>query len=227
MYIKFVIKMNATSNNDSLNASAWLNSFGQYSTDDMDTTNEENAIQSDAVTSEINCVMDYKSKHKMTLKSSSDLAVLLNGKPNPHVYLPTNISNLKKNTNMHFTRESILICKCGKLCNEKNYCVLCKIENTKSKSNFVVKIPLVQQNKYLLNKYSDKIVSYSKREKNEKISDIDDGLVFKAVSKEYPDCIILSFTINSDGAPAYNSNKTSMWPIQMYAVSMTHPSEHS
>lgn len=118
---------------------------------------------------------------------------------------------------MRFMREYVLICKCGKLCNEKNYCGHCKIENVKSKTNFVVKIPLAQQIKYLLNKYSDQIVSYSNRKKNENISDIDNGLVFKMVSDEHPDCMILSFTINSDGAPAYKSSKTSFWPVHMYA----------
>lgn len=81
---------------DSLNASALQKSFSQYSTDEMDTTNDENSIKLDVLNSEINGIMDFKSKHKLSLKSSADLAALFNSKVNSQVVLPTKTSNLKK-----------------------------------------------------------------------------------------------------------------------------------
>lgn len=203
----------------SLDASAFLNSYSKYSTDDMDTTTEEEKKQPDPLNTAINEIMSYKAKHRISLKGTSDLSMLLNNRTNclAHVHLPTSPLTLKKNTNIRFIREFILICKCGKLCNEKNWCTICKAETKKKKSNFVVKIQLGQQIKHLLLKYPDQIMKHINRKQNEDISDIDDGLLYKKLTDDNPDSIIFSFTINSDGAPIYNSNKTSMWPVQLYA----------
>lgn len=78
-------------------------------------------------------------------------------------------------------------------------------------------IPFEQQIKYLLDKYFDEILEYIQRDKNDSISDVDDGLVFQEISKAYPDAMILSFTINTDGAQMYKSNNSSLWPIQINA----------
>lgn len=59
-------------------------------------------------------------------------------------------------------------------------------------------------------------MNYIHRNKNEDISDVDDGLLYKELCAKNSDSIILTFTLNSDGAPIYNSSKISMWPVQLY-----------
>lgn len=107
--------------------------------------------------------------------------------------------------------------KCKVLCDKNNMCRKCKCIVKKKKSNFVVKIGMEQQIKYLLHKYFSEILNYMKREKDGSISDVDDALLYKKLSKEYHDCVLLTFTLNSDGASIYKSNNIAMWPIQLYA----------
>lgn len=113
----------------------------------------------------------------------------------------------------------MLCSKCNKLCDENATCRKCKCAIKKKKSNFVVKICIEQQIKYLFNKHFDKILKYMNREKDPNyISDIDEGILFERVSKKFENSDrLLSFTINSDGAPIYKSSTVSMWPIQLYA----------
>lgn len=211
--------MDASVNSDTtLNASTFLNSFSKYSSD-ANTSNECSIVPvpADPLSVAVNELMDFKAQNNTTLKSTVDLANLLNNKPNAHVKLPTNVSELKRNAHMRFSRQFVLICDCKKLCDENGCCTVCKKQNKKGKSNFIVKIPIKQQIYELLNRNLEVIVSYMHREKNDVISDIDDGMVFKRLSEENPDTKILSFTINSDGAPVYNSNNVSMWPVQLIA----------
>lgn len=113
----------------------------------------------------------------------------------------------------------MLCSKCNKLCDENVTCRKCKCVIKKKKSNFVVKICIEQQIKYLFNKHFDKILKHMNREKDPNyISDIDEGILFERVSKKIENSDrLLSFTINSDGAPIYKSSTVSMWPIQLYA----------
>lgn len=119
---------------------------------------------------------------------------------------------------MRFERKFILLCtKCNKLCNENAMCSKCKCVIKKNKSNFVVKIGIEQQIKYLFDKHFDKILKYMNREKDSNyISDIDNGLIFEKISTENSD-MLLSFTINSDGAEMFKPGAVSMWPIQLCA----------
>lgn len=82
--------------------------------------------------------------------------------------------------------------------------------------NFLVYIPLAQQIKLTLDKHFDLIMDYSNRPKNESISDIDDGLVYKQTVSKNPGSIVLSLTINTDGGQVYKSKNHSIWPVQIY-----------
>lgn len=135
--------MNAINSDSSLdNSTVFMNSYSKYSSGDSfnNTTTEE---KNDPFSKAMKEIMCYKAKNKTTLEATSNLASLLNNKES-HVFLPTKPSILKKQTNMQFSREFILICTCGKLCDGKNWCTKCKSENTKTKSNFVVRIALAQ-----------------------------------------------------------------------------------
>lgn len=79
------------------------------------------------------------------------------------------------------------------------------------------KISIEQQIKHLFDKHFDKILKYMNREKDPNyISDIDDGLLFEKISTGNSD-MLLSFTINSDGAELFKPGGVSMWPIQLCA----------
>lgn len=205
-----------------LNNSAFSNSFSAYSEHDSSTISnveaENNRSDSKSCNdSPMTAAMNHKIKNKVPFSGIIGVAELLN-QNNSIVRIPNNSASLKKNSSMRFDREFIMICKCKKLCDESGECRLCKCITKKNKSNFVVKIAIKQQIKYLVHKYFPDILSYKNREKEKcSISDIDDGLLFTKLSNENPDCMLLTFTINSDGAPIYNSSNKSMWPIQLYA----------
>lgn len=202
----------------SLDSSALLNSFSKYSSDGLDTSKEGVKVRSGPLNVAINNLLDFKAKHKITLKGTADLAILWNEQPNAHVNLPARRDQIKSSANLRFDREFVLICKCNNLCDENGSCSECKKQNKKGKSNFIVKIPIKQQIKELLSENLVEIIRYMKRDrKTDVISDIDDGALFKTLSKENPNTMILSFTINSDGAPLYKSSKLSMWPVQLIA----------
>lgn len=207
---------------ESVNRSAFLHSFSAYSDKDTDIeiiNNEEKNDSNSPMATSMKQVMNYKIKSNVPFSNVVSVAKLLNSQPNPIVQIPNNkASLLKKNASMRFTREFILICsKCKTLCNENAMCGKCKCIIKKQKSNFVVKIPIEQQIKYLVNKNFDIILNHMNRKKiNTDISDIDDGLLCKKLSKENSD-IPVTLTMNSDGAPLYKSSKMSMWPIQLYA----------
>lgn len=211
--------MNLSVNNESMNASALLNSFSKYSSDGNTSTEcSIMPVPVDPISVAVNELMEFKSQNNTTLKSTSDLAKLLNNKPNAYVKLPTLPSQLKSGTHLRYKREFIVICDCNKLCDKNGWCAICKKENKKGKSNFIVKIPIKQQINELLNKNFEAIIQYMNRDKKKDvISDIDDGLLFKRLSEENSDTNILGFTINCDGAPLYNSSKVSMWPVLLIA----------
>lgn len=54
------------------------------------------------------------------------------------------------------------------------------------------------------------------RDRNDAITDTDDGTLFKQVSEKNDDSIVLSLTLNTDGAQIHNSQKNAVWPVQLY-----------
>lgn len=209
---------------ESINQSVFLNSFSRYSDQessaDIETVkNVEESVSSNPITTSMNEIMNYKIRTHAPLTNLMSVANLLNKQQDATVLIPNrDASVLKKNASIRFHREFILLCgKCQKLCDENGKCRECKTIMKKGKSNFVVKISIEQQIKYLVHKHFGEILKYANREKDGSINDIDDGLLFKNLVIKNPDSILLTFTINSDGAQIYNSKNLSMWPIQLCA----------
>lgn len=208
------------SDESSINQSAFLNSFSAYSeaseieTIEIAADNKKNV--NSPITESINDIMHYKLKKKVSLSCVKSVAQLLNSQRTPTVLIPDKVATLKKISSMRFDRKFVMLC-CKSLCDENGMCRKCRCITKKQKSNFVVQIDIEQQIKYLVHKHIAAIIDYKNREKDGFISDVDDGLLYKRLSKENPDDILLTFTLNSDGAPVYNSNKVSMWPLQLYA----------
>lgn len=92
-----------------------------YSDLDLDTSNrsEKNANEAASAVQE---VMTVKSSVKMTLIGAKRSAQLIN-KYNEKFTVATNIKSLKKETKTRFEKKFILMCKCGELCDDNNYCM--------------------------------------------------------------------------------------------------------
>lgn len=90
-----------------------------------------------------------------------------------------------------------------------------KQKQKKTKSNFIVYIPLEQQIKNCLNQHFDAIMNYMNRNRCSDITDFDDGNLLKSARQKQSNPIILSFTLNTDGAQIHNSQKNDVWPVQL------------
>lgn len=196
-------------------------SFSEYNSSGLE---DENSGQFDdklehPLTKTLNAVMSNKAASNSTLKSAQNVAKLINELPGSPVNLPTNINSLKKSATMRFEREYHLFCAgCTEFCDRNNWCKKCKLTTKKNKTNFIIYIPLKQQIKAIIDKYFDEIISYMNRNRcAEKISDVDDGKLMLSLRQKNPGTIILGFTINADGAQVHNSQKNSVWPVQLYS----------
>lgn len=206
-------------NNSTDTSIEFSRSFNEYNTsglesDDGDGDNE--CERNDPVTNVIKTVMENKLKSNGTLKSVQNVVEIINGLSS-QIKLPTNKDVLKKEAVLRFHRKFLIFCKkCNELCNEKNWCGTCGIATKKTKNNFVVYIPIEEQIKATLDKHFDVIVDYMSRNKNENITDFDNGNLYKRARQKYPHSILLCLTLNADGAQVHNSQKKSVWPIQLY-----------
>lgn len=92
---------------------------------------------------------------------------------------------------------------------------LIKLIDTK----YFVYIPIKSQIIHMFKKYCSEILSYLQnvtQPSNGTIKDIYDGLIYKDVSEKLPaDAIILSLVLNTDGIQMFDSNKCSVWPLQI------------
>lgn len=197
-----------------------LKSFKEYSLSESDNSicaTTTASVLSTPIQATVDSVMGHKAQFKESFASCSAFAHILNDQPNAQVQVPTDRRSLKKLTKMRYDREYVLFCsRCNELCNE-GFCEKCKIITKKKKSNFVVKIKIEQQIQYSLQKNFDAIIQYLNRPKNNSIiSDIDDSDYYAKIASENPDSIVLSFTLNADGAEVYKSKRSSLWPIQLY-----------
>lgn len=192
-------------------------SFNDYSSSDLESPNEKitHSVQQNPVTKAINDIMKHKIKFNVSLTNAQDVAKMFNENAT-EIQIPTNTTALKKQTEMRFKREYLIYCRsCDELC-KNGRCEQCNITTKKEKFNFIVTIPLEQQIKSCLDENFDDMMDYYNRQRNGSISDYDDCTMFEKISDEHPDDLILSFTMNTDGAQISNSGKNSLWPIQLY-----------
>lgn len=193
-------------------------SFAEYDSSELEDDNTDqfhDKIEHPLIKT-INAVMSNKVASNSTLKSAQRVAKLINKIPGSPINLPTNAESLKKAATMRFKREYYLFCnKCNDLCNKNNWCAKCKITTKKTKSNFLVYIPLEQQIKNSVNQHFDDIMNYMNRDRCGAITDFDDGKLFEHARQKHPNSIVLAFTLNTDGAQLHNSQKNDVWPVQM------------
>lgn len=194
-----------------------LEHFNGYSSSDLESPNEKitRCSQQNPTTKAINDIMKHKIKFNVSLTSAQDVAKILNAN-STEIQIPTYTAALKRHTEMRFEREYLIFCKsCDELCKD-GWCKQCNVRTKKEKFNFIITIPLEQQIKASLDENFDDVLVYYNRQRDGSISDYDDCTIFKKISDEHPDYLILSITMNTDGAQISNSGKYSLWPVQLY-----------
>lgn len=202
---------------DSTNSSNdFSRSFSEYNSSGLEDSVNTNQFLDNIehpITKTVNEILG----NKMTLKGAQSVAKLINDIPGSPVILPTNVKSMKNAATMRFKCEFYVFCdQCNDLCDTKNWCIKCKAITKKTKSNFLVYIPVQQQIKNTLDQHFEAIVSYMKRNRNDSITDIDDGKLIENARKKNHNSMVLAFTLNTDGAQIHNSQKSDVWPVQMY-----------
>lgn len=174
---------------------------------DFDSSFESNSI----IQNEINDIMSHKYESNATYAQIVKLA------KKSKIPVPKTKDVLKRKVEKRF--EKVLYVHCEN-CSEfviDGFCRECGVKTTKSEQNSFIYIPLRIQIKYFLKEFFNEIITFlnSCKQRNGFISDIYDGSILKSI-EEY-DSIILSFTLNADGAQcAKSTSKKSIWLVQLY-----------
>lgn len=168
----------------------------------------------------INGVSKLQLKSKFSYEATSQVLKLMNDMPHTTVKLPTDARAIRSIAHKKLDYNILVMCeKCNEL-NEKNKSKCACGQTVKidsKKNNFIVHFGLVQQIHNILYKFFDIIINYLNRvHEPDIISDIDDGELYKNISKKYGHLHILPITMNFDGAQIFKSSKNSLWPVQLY-----------
>lgn len=166
----------------------------------------------------INHQIESKSSHK----STTDTAKFFNGGakvllPDSKYKIKKRIDELRKKSGLEY----IILSKCDN-CDEivkkgDDCCQFRKsAKKTRKTNDFLIYLPLGKQLKKVLNDNFNEIICFLNREKNDDISDTDDGFLFKKIQESNPLSHVLSLTLNTDGGNIYKSSKNSLWPVQLY-----------
>lgn len=104
-------------------------------------------------------------------------------------------------------------------------CIACNAKVRRAGSKYFVYISLEAQLKKSISENLEDIVSYSHVVNSSgNIIDVQSCALFKAAQKKFPNSIVLSMTINTDGTQIFNNCKESIWPIQIIQ-NYLHPSK--
>lgn len=156
-------------------------------------------------------------------------AELINSTPGAKIKIPATKFKIKKLINPLYEPIFYVLCpKCknhSPTVNTTINCESCNIPLNRAKSKYFVYIPIEDQLKKSINDNFDGIISYSERFSNNgnTITDVQDCYQFKEAQKKHPHSMILSMTLNTDGAQLFNSSNKSIWPIQII-LNCLHPS---
>lgn len=97
-------------------------------------------------------------------------------------------------------------------------CSLCSKLLKRVNSKYFVNLPLKPQLIKAIDDHFETILAYDQKFNGamDVIRDVQDGLEYKRVKQKYSDFIILSLSVNTDGARIFGSSNKSLWPIQLY-----------
>lgn len=89
-------------------------------------------------------------------------------------------------------------------------------KNNQKKNNFIVYFPLIPQICQIICKHFQSIMEFLEREHcDDSITDVDDGNLYKNLIQREPS-MLLTLTMNVDGANIFKSSNSSLWPVQFY-----------
>lgn len=103
----------------------------------------------------------------------------------------------------------------------KKTCGNCDNDMLISEANYFVYIPLKQQIVLNVKHYFKSIIDYQNKlnaeNSDDLMTDVYQGKIYKRISEKISkDKIILSLTLNADGAKVFNRNTEAVWPLQLY-----------
>lgn len=127
------------------------------------------------------------------------------------------LNSVRKICSNRFEWKYFVTCrKCGEYM-LNGWCEECLHFTERNESNFIIYIPLEQQIQFMLRKYFDQVVNYSRKNLCDECSeDIHSGSITNNVKRAYNDSIVLTFTLNVDGGNISTKSKKSLWPVQLY-----------
>lgn len=165
----------------------------------------------------INELMQQKVEFGCTYQQVKKNIQLINNLPELKNEIPS-FNTVRKRCVYRYSWDYFIICQ---RCNEyvfNGVCHLCEKLTKRNSSNYIIKIPLSQQIKYTLKKYSKEIIEFLGLpfEKSEFICDIHCGTILENVQLLNKNSQVLSLTMNVDGGRAFNKSNKSFWPIQFY-----------
>lgn len=104
-----------------------------------------------------------------------------------------------------------------KTTSDKVQCENCERELKRGDLEYFVYMPIGAQLIKCIENHFEEIISYRERfvEENSVITDIQDAHQFRISQKKHSKTIVLSLTVNTDGAQIFNSASKSVWPIQI------------
>lgn len=167
-------------------------------------------------------IVRHSLNHKQSYQGLEDLAKILNSTPGGTVQIPVTKYKIKKMILPLVKTEFYMQCASCKEYTMSHTstaeCHSCMNILKTAHSKYFTYLPIKPQLMNTLNKHIDDIVAYDQNFQvfEGTIRDVQDGLQYRKIRENYPDSIVLSLSVNTDGARIYNSTNKSLWPIQLY-----------
>lgn len=166
-------------------------------------------------------IVQLQIQNGLSFRATNNVVKYVNNLPNTGIRLPLHKKTIAKHTQSEIDYKILLYCeKCEEIFDQNSRCTRCQSTAKKNskQNNFLVYFPFESQVLRLLNKYFDEIMKHLNRESGEEVlRDIDDGYLYRKKTNKKQQFIDITFTLNADGAKIYNSSKSSLWPLQLYA----------
>lgn len=194
--------------------------FSEYSDDSSEILDTSNIAEksTNPYNILINKILQHRATNNTSYKAACEFARTLNLMPGSQIEVPTSKKTLKKEVQLKYSFLRYIVCKkCNCLVQEsEKLCPICGFISKKSKNNYFIYIPLVQQIKSSIRKYAKEIVEFRNNSKSgDYICDYFDGSVYKTVKEKIGSNDILPLTLNVDGGKIFSSSCASLWPIQL------------
>lgn len=167
-------------------------------------------------------VVKHCLRSNQSYKNFENTAILVNSSPGVKYQIPSTIYKIKKYFDPLLEAEYHVWCNKCKMYSPTTSihveCLSCSMTLNRAQSKYFVYMSFEKQLKKSIEDNIDQILSYreSALQNSDSIRDVHDSVQFKLAQKKYPNMIILSLTVNTDGAKMYNSTNDPIWPIQIY-----------